>query len=73
MFGLKKRIVMISVLALLLAVSGGGRYAVPPAHAIGVANLVVTNVYWGSNPMDPTTAHPGDVNDQMSIVLSNVR
>lgn len=69
---MKKRIVMISVLALLLAVSGGGRYAVPPAHAIGVANLVVTNVYWGSNPMDPTTAHPGDVNDQMSIVLSNV-
>ena len=69
---MKKRIVMISVLALLLAVSGGGRYAVPPAQAIGVANLVVTNVYWGSNPMDPTTAHPGDVNDQMSIVLSNV-
>jgi hypothetical protein len=56
----------------LLAVSGTGRYAVPSAHGIGVANLVVTSVYWGTNPMDPTTARPGDVNDQMSIVLTNV-
>jgi hypothetical protein len=40
--------------------------------AIGVANIVVTNVYWGSNPQMPETAHPGDINVQLSIVLSNV-
>jgi hypothetical protein len=71
-FELKGKITIIVVLTLLLAVSGTGRYVVPPAHAIGVANLVVTSVYWGTNSMDPTTARPGDVNDQMSIVLTNV-
>lgn len=70
-FALNGKIIIITVLALLLAVNGTGRY-MPPAQAIGVANLIVTNVYWGSNPMVPTTAHPGEVNDQLSIVLSNV-
>jgi hypothetical protein len=37
-----------------------------------MANLVVTSVYWGSNPMGPATVHPGDTNVQLSIVLSNV-
>jgi hypothetical protein len=69
---LKHKTLIITLLILALAVSGTGRYVVPPAHAIGVANVVVTNVYWGSNPMNPTTARPGDVNDQMSVVLSNV-
>jgi len=40
--------------------------------AIGIANIVVTNVYWGSNPQMPETAHPGDINVQLSIVLQNV-
>ncbi len=44
----------------------------PVSNAIGVANVVVTSVFWGSDPMSPSTAHPGDVNAQISIVLSNV-
>lgn len=43
-----------------------------PVKAIGVANVVVTNVYWGGNPASPDTAHPGDVNLQLSILITNV-
>lgn len=57
---------------MLLAVGISTHYVLPPVSAIGVANIVVTSVYWGSNPMDPSTAHPGDVNSQLSLVLSNV-
>jgi hypothetical protein len=45
---------------------------VHPAAAIGIANVVVTNVYWGGNPAILDTAHPGDVNLQLSILISNV-
>jgi len=45
---------------------------VPQTRAIGVANVVVTSVYWGANPQLPTNVHPGDVNVQLSVVLSNV-
>jgi len=69
---LKIRNAVIVVVACLLALSLSARYVVPPVNAIGVANVVVTSVYWGTNPMDPPTAHPGDVNVQLSIVLSNV-
>jgi hypothetical protein len=48
------------------------RQIVSIVGAIGVANIAVTSVYWGSNPVVPTTAHPGDTNLQLSIVLSNV-
>lgn len=64
--------VMTVALTCLLALSISARYAVPASNAIGLANVVVTNVYWGSNPMAPDTARPGDVNVQLSIVLSNV-
>jgi len=43
-----------------------------PVRAIGVANVVVTNVYWGANAANPDTAHPGDVNLQLSILITNV-
>jgi len=43
-----------------------------PAAAIGVANVVVTNVYWGASAGTPDTAHPGDVNLQLSILITNV-
>jgi hypothetical protein len=43
-----------------------------PATAIGVANVVVTNVYWGANADTPDTAHPGDSNLQLSILITNV-
>ncbi len=69
---LKARNVIIVTVALLLAISASARYVVPPSNAIGIANLAVTSVYWGSNPMDPSTAHPGDINAQLSIVITNV-
>ena len=61
-----------AVLACLLAVGVFSQQATPSVSGIGVANVVVTSVYWGSNPMNPSTPHPGDVNVQLSIVLSNV-
>ncbi len=69
---MRMRSFIIAILTCLLALSVSARYAAPPAGAIGVANVVVTSVYWGSNPTDPSAAHPGDVNVQLSIVLSNV-
>lgn len=72
MLGLKIRTAVIVVVACLLAITVSARYVVSPVNAIGVANVVVTSVYWGTNPMDPTTAHPGDVNVPLSIVLTNV-
>ena len=61
-------------ISLLLVVSLGLllHLGVQPVHAIGVANVVVTNVYWGANSMSPDTAHPGDVNIQLSILITNV-
>ncbi len=59
-------------LACVLALTSPARYHVPQANAIGVANVEVTNIYWGTNPMSPDTAHPGDVNLQLSIVITNV-
>ena len=48
------------------------RVETQPAAAIGLANVVVTNVYWGGNAANPDTAHPGDVNLQLSILITNV-
>lgn len=45
---------------------------VPLTHAIGVANVTVTNVFWGTDQMTPLTVHAGDMNVQISIVISNV-
>ncbi len=39
--------------------------------AITVPNVVVTSVYWGTNPQGGISVHPGDTNIQLSIVLSN--
>ena len=69
---MKVRNAIIVAVACLLAISASARYVVPPSSAIGLANLAVTSVYWGSNPMDPSTAHPGDINAQISIVITNV-
>ncbi|OGD53845.1 hypothetical protein A3K80_06090 [Candidatus Bathyarchaeota archaeon RBG_13_38_9] len=41
-------------------------------EAIGMGEIVASSVYWGTNPSDPSTAQPGDVNVQLSIVLSNI-
>ena len=61
-------------IGLLLIISFGVllHLGLQPVQAIGVANVVVTNVFWGGNPSSPDTAHPGDVNLQMSILITNV-
>lgn len=69
---MKIRSGVIVVVACLLVISASARYVVPSTDAIGLANLAVTSVYWGTNPMDPSTAHPGDANAQVSIVITNV-
>ena len=66
------RSIILVTATFLLVLGATGRYAMPTVQAIGVANVVVQNVYWGSNSMNPSTAHPGDVNAQLSIILSNV-
>ncbi len=60
------------ILLAFLAIGMSAHNAVPTVGGIGVANIVVTSVYWGSDPTSPSTAHPGDVNVQLSLVLSNV-
>lgn len=69
---LRSRIFAIVVFACLLVAGLSSRQAITPVSGIGVANIAVTSVYWGSNPVVPSTAHPGDANVQLSIVLSNV-
>lgn len=61
-------------IGLLLIISFGllMNLGLHPVHAIGVASVVVTNVYWGANPMSPDTAHPGDTGLQLSILITNV-
>jgi len=61
-----------AVLICLLALGLSSDHTSPSAEAIGLANIIATSVYWGSNPLAPSNAHPGDTNIQLSIVLSNV-
>jgi hypothetical protein len=63
-----RTIVVLLVLYAALILRTGSQ----PARAIGVANVVVTNVYWGASAASPDTAHPGDVNLQLSILITNV-
>jgi hypothetical protein len=69
---LRIRTLALVVVTFILVLSSSGKYLTPPTQAIGLANVVATSIYWGSNPLDPSTAHPGDVNVQLSIVLTNV-
>ena len=68
---MKVRTIAIALLTFLIALSLPNP-ELPVARAIGVANVVVTNVYWGTQPTSPETVHAGDVNVQLSVVLSNV-
>ena len=68
---MKVQRIAIILLTFLIAVSLPSP-ELPVTHAIGVANVVVQNVFWGTDPMSPGTVHAGDVNEQLSIVLSNV-
>ncbi len=40
-------------------------------EAISQPDVVVTSVYWGTNPAGGVSVHPGDTNIPLSIVLSN--
>ena len=68
---MKARTIAVILLAFLIALNLP-QQDLPFANAIGVANVVVQNVYWGTDAMNPATPHAGDVNVQLSIVLSNV-
>jgi hypothetical protein len=39
--------------------------------AVSAPNVVITSVYWGTNPLGAVSVHPGDTNIPLSIVLSN--
>jgi len=67
---MQRRKVTVVLLVLLMAFLI--RLGPQTASAIGVANVVVTNVYWGASAMTPDTAHPGDINLQLSILITNV-
>jgi hypothetical protein len=51
---------------------GSIQYTLCSVNAIGVAKVIVRNVYWGTNEMVPQNVRPGDKNVQLSIVLVNV-
>jgi len=40
-------------------------------QAVSQPDVVVTSVYWGTNPLGGVSVHPGDTNIPLSIVLSN--
>ncbi len=61
-----------TVLVCLLAFGFLGVLVFPSVKAVGTGNIVVTNVYWGSNALAPSTARPGDAHVQLSIVLANI-
>lgn len=68
---MKGRTIAIIFLTFLIALSLP-KVELPTAQAIGVANVIVQNVWWGTDPTNPITVHPGDVNVQLNIVLMNV-
>jgi hypothetical protein len=41
------------------------------AEAVSAPDVVITSVYWGTNPLGGVSVHPGDSNIPLSIVLSN--
>jgi len=69
---MQRRSATVVLFVLLILIAFFNRLGSQPASAIGVANVVVTNVFWGANAGNPDTAHPGDVNLQLSILITNV-
>ena len=68
---MKARRIMIIFLTFLIALSLS-KTGLPVAHAIGVADVIEQTVYWGTDISNPQTAHPGDTNIVLSIVLANI-
>ncbi len=68
---MKARRITIIFLTFLIALSLS-KTGLPVAHAIGVADVIEQTVYWGTDITNPQTAHPGDTNIVLSIVLTNI-
>ena len=63
---------IVIVLLVLLTVLCLPRHELPAVQAIGVADVIEQTIYWGTDPTNPLTAHPGDSNIVLSIVLANI-
>jgi hypothetical protein len=64
---LTRRTLVLSIIMILVSVA-------PFLSSVGAVtepNVVVTSVYWGTNPLGGVSVHPGDTNIPLSIVLSN--
>jgi hypothetical protein len=64
---LTRRVLVLSIMLITVM-------AMPFASSVGAVsepNVVVTSVYWGTNPLGGISVHPGDTNIPLSIVLSN--
>ena len=68
---MKTKMVVIVLLAFLMVLSLP-RYELPSGEAIGVADVIEQTIYWGTDVNNPMTAHPGDTNIVLSIVLANI-
>lgn len=60
------------IFLVFLVVLGSSRQQLPSARAIGVADVIEQTIYWGTDVNNPITAHPGDTNIVLSIVLANI-
>ena len=64
---LTRRVLVLSIMLITVM-------AMPFVSSVGAVsepNVVVTSVYWGTNPLGGVSVHPGDTNIPLSIVLSN--
>jgi len=64
---LTRRVLVLSIMLITVM-------AMPFVSSVGAVsepNVVVTSVYWGTNPLGGISVHPGDTNIPLSIVLSN--
>ncbi|MGQ9543956.1 MAG: COG1361 S-layer family protein [Candidatus Bathyarchaeia archaeon] len=69
---LSRHIYIFLLLGLTITLWPPLNHSIDYVGAVGFANVVVTSVYWGSNPLNPSNVHPGDTNARLSIVLANV-
>jgi len=61
-----------SAYLVFLLLSMGAHPWIQLGFSVGRAQVVVSSIYWGSSLGAPISAHPGDVNVPLSVVLTNV-
>ena len=64
---LTRRALVFSIIMIIVMVAP----LVRSVEAVSAPDVVVTSVYWGTNPAGGVSVHPGDTNIPLSIVLSN--